>query len=304
MAIIICPDCGKEQDNLNKFCRNCGADISKVEVVVENVPQESNNDSMDGSILNNGATSSSGLIFSSSTENDGTASGVENAETIKMDGTASGVENAETIKMDGTASGVENTETIKMDGTASGVENAETIKMDGTASGVENTEIVQADTSSDSIKKCSSCGAELFPNARFCPECGKAIEETNNRISMKFCPSCGTELNPNVRFCPKCGTNLDQALVNTTSTVKTLPEKKTPIVSVLLSVLFPGLGQFYNGHSTKGLYFFAMAIISWILILFLIGLILYLLVWLWSIFDAYKSVTAINKGEMPEDKLF
>ena len=274
MAIIICPDCGKEQDNLNKFCRNCGADISKVEVVVENVPQESNNDSMDGSILNNGATSSPGLIFSSSTENDGTASGVENAETIKMDGTASGVENAETIKMD------------------------------GTASSVENTEIVQADTSSDSIKKCSSCGAELFPNARFCPECGKAIEETNNRISMKFCPSCGTELNPNVRFCPKCGTNLDQALVNTTSTVKTLPEKKTPIVSVLLSVLFPGLGQFYNGHSTKGLYFFAMAIISWILILFLIGLILYLLVWLWSIFDAYKSVTAINKGEMPEDKLF
>ena len=30
MAIIICPDCGKEQDNLNKFCRNCGADLSKV----------------------------------------------------------------------------------------------------------------------------------------------------------------------------------------------------------------------------------------------------------------------------------
>ena len=260
MAIIICPDCGKEQDNLNKFCRNCGADISKVEVVVENVPQESNNDSMDGSILNNGATSSPGLIFSSSTE--------ENDEN------------------------------------ASGVENTETIEMDGTASGDENTEIIQADTSSQSIKKCSSCGAELFPNARFCPECGKAIEETNNRISMKFCPSCGTELNPNVRFCPKCGTNLDQALVNTTSTVKTLPEKKTPIVSVLLSVLFPGLGQFYNGHSTKGLYFFAMAIISWILILFLIGLILYVLVWLWSIFDAYKSVTAINKGEMPEDKLF
>lgn len=35
MALVICPDCGKEQDNANKFCKNCGADLSDVEAIPE-----------------------------------------------------------------------------------------------------------------------------------------------------------------------------------------------------------------------------------------------------------------------------
>ena len=35
MALVICPDCGKEQDNANRFCKNCGADLSDVEAIPE-----------------------------------------------------------------------------------------------------------------------------------------------------------------------------------------------------------------------------------------------------------------------------
>ena len=35
MALVICPDCGKEQDNVNRFCKNCGADLSDVEAIPE-----------------------------------------------------------------------------------------------------------------------------------------------------------------------------------------------------------------------------------------------------------------------------
>ncbi len=35
MAVVICPDCGKEQDNANRFCKNCGADLTDVEAIPE-----------------------------------------------------------------------------------------------------------------------------------------------------------------------------------------------------------------------------------------------------------------------------
>ena len=239
MAIVICPDCGKEQDNLNKFCRNCGADLSKVEVVKEDIagsPQGSD-DSLNVPVLNEDGSSSN--------------------ELVKTD-----IEDSKEEK----------------------VEEKTGIKDEG-------------------IVKCANCGTELGSNVKFCPNCGKPREDSNKTADMKFCPSCGTELGSNVKFCPYCGLDLAQSTVNP-KPMQTVVEKKTPILSVLLSFLFPGLGQFYNGQSTKGLYFIILAIVSWILFIILIGMVLYLLVWLWSIFDAYQSAEAINKGEEIEDKLF
>ena len=48
---------------------------------------------------------------------------------------------------------------------------------------------------------CASCGTENPAGARFCMNCGSALE--------RRCPSCGTPAPPEARFCMNCGSALD-----------------------------------------------------------------------------------------------
>src|ERR687893_1285897 len=48
---------------------------------------------------------------------------------------------------------------------------------------------------------CASCGTENPAGARFCMNCGSALE--------RRCPSCGTPAPPDARFCMNCGAALD-----------------------------------------------------------------------------------------------
>ncbi len=75
---------------------------------------------------------------------------------------------------------------------------------------------------------CAACNAQMAPNAKFCPACGKpnapAAAATVPCVScgkqitagQKFCPECGApqsrscpqckaSLAPNAKFCPECG---------------------------------------------------------------------------------------------------
>lgn len=56
---------------------------------------------------------------------------------------------------------------------------------------------------------------------------------------------------------------------------------KNPGIALLLSLIFPGGGQFYNGHAGKG-----------ILVLLTFWLIL---PYVWSLFDAYSCANRINR---------
>jgi membrane protease subunit (stomatin/prohibitin family) len=47
---------------------------------------------------------------------------------------------------------------------------------------------------------CPKCNAPLAKNAKFCPECGAAIQ------AGKFCTKCGAKLEPGAKFCGECGT--------------------------------------------------------------------------------------------------
>jgi membrane protease subunit (stomatin/prohibitin family) len=47
---------------------------------------------------------------------------------------------------------------------------------------------------------CPKCNAPLANNAKFCPECGAAIQ------AEKFCSNCGVKIKPGIKFCPDCGT--------------------------------------------------------------------------------------------------
>ena len=247
MAIIICPDCGKEQDNLNKFCRNCGADLSKVEVISE--------------------------IDADSQE--------ANEESVKE-------EIGETV-----------------------VQSSETSE----ASETKPVDSINEENKESDVNKCSNCGTELKYGEKFCPNCGQSTNKVDENYPKNFCPDCGEKLSENAKFCPNCGFDLNNfsknvhnknanTAYNPQMAGQNLPARKEPIVSVILSFVFPGLGQFYNGHSTKGIYFIILAVVSIILTMILIGALIYLLVWLWSIIDAYNSAEKLNRGEFVEDKLF
>jgi membrane protease subunit (stomatin/prohibitin family) len=47
---------------------------------------------------------------------------------------------------------------------------------------------------------CPNCNAPLEKNAKFCPECGAAIQND------KFCTNCGAKVKADAKFCPECGT--------------------------------------------------------------------------------------------------
>ena len=55
-----------------------------------------------------------------------------------------------------------------------------------------------------------------------------------------------------------------------------------------------GLGQIYNGQIGKGIAFIVAYTISWILIFILIGMITTPILWIYGMYEAYKSAEKIN----------
>jgi len=71
--------------------------------------------------------------------------------------------------------------------------------------------------------------------------------------------------------------------------------QKNPGLAAVLSFLIIGLGQIYNGQIGKGLLLFGGAIISGFLTIILIGFILLPALWLYGIYDAYKTANSLNE---------
>ena len=65
-------------------------------------------------------------------------------------------------------------------------------------------------------------------------------------------------------------------------------------LAAVLSFLFAGLGQIYNGSIGKGILMIVLQAINGLLMFVLIGFITYPLVWIWGIYDAYKTAERIN----------
>ena len=234
MADIKCPDCGKEQEDTNKFCRNCGANLEKAKAEQEKLDL---NDSINNEEINQ--------------------SKVENKKICNKCGYELGTEKFCPRCGQSTAS------------------------------------IVPYESKD---KTCPSCGNKIT-NEKFCPNCGHKIEETEpqqtHNVPQKYCRNCGSPIDPKAEICPKCGVR--QIAIVT---------EKNPLLSLILSFIFPGIGQLYNNQNQKGICLIIAAIVSLALTIILIGSLLYLIVWLYSMYDAYKSAELLNKGEHLEDKLF
>lgn len=79
--------------------------------------------------------------------------------------------------------------------------------------------------------------------------------------------------------------------------------QKNPIIALLLSFLFPGVGQIYNGQILKGaiilVAYFGIIFLAIALSFFLIGICLFVvpvIIWLYAMYDAYTSANKINRG--------
>jgi TM2 domain-containing membrane protein YozV len=77
-------------------------------------------------------------------------------------------------------------------------------------------------------------------------------------------------------------------------------EKKSTGIAAVASIVFPGLGQIYNGQIGKGIVFVIIGVIFLAAILAVtrpdIGLILYPIFWAYNIYDAYSTAKEINEG--------
>ncbi len=189
---------------------------------------------------------------------------------------------------------------------------------------------------------CPECGKDV-KDAKFCSNCGALLQQKEEKQTVeiedvaqkedvnvdvnayeekesaetippetkqeskkyKFCRNCGYKLTGDYKFCPECGYDLSGRVTANRSSVPSVNSgEKSLVLAIILSVIFPGLGQIYLGLNQKGILFIVGYIISAILIFLLIGFILVFVVWIWALVDVVQSTNAINNGEYVEDKLF
>jgi len=71
-------------------------------------------------------------------------------------------------------------------------------------------------------------------------------------------------------------------------------QPKNPALAALCSFFIPGLGQFINGDTNKGVIFLVVNFFAWLLCFIIIGIFILPVVWIWSIVDAYSGAKNWN----------
>ncbi|MEL4304672.1 zinc-ribbon domain-containing protein [Methanococcoides sp. LMO-2] len=108
--------------------------------------------------------------------------------------------------------------------------------------------------------------------------------------AMKFCSNCGAEIDENAVICPKCEVPDDTQYPASRSA-------KNPGLAAVLSVLFSGLGQVYNGELVKGIAILLGTVVGWFVFI-MPGLI----ICAYGVYDAYTTSKKMNSAEIPLKK--
>jgi len=107
---------------------------------------------------------------------------------------------------------------------------------------------------------------------------GKAAVGQCSDCGVAFCEDCqGVAIGKNI--CVKCASQITAEYQN---------PKTNTAVAAILGLLFPGVGQFYNGQIGKGL---LILFTSWLII-----------PWLYGVYDAYSVAERINRGELTPNR--
>jgi TM2 domain-containing membrane protein YozV len=70
---------------------------------------------------------------------------------------------------------------------------------------------------------------------------------------------------------------------------------RNPGIAAVLSFFWTGVGQIYNGQLVKGIILILVQMINAALMFVLIGFITYPIVWIWGMYDAYKTAERMNR---------
>jgi len=140
------------------------------------------------------------------------------------------------------------------------------------------------------------------------------------------CPKCNTENEGWALYCVSCKNSFREPIEQKLPPpVQNMPEeprqRREPVLAGILSFLYMGLGQAYNGQRYKGYMFFAAipASVIFYFILhsifhepipkkgeepsfaspsYIIITICYFCIWLFNVYEAYQSAKRINDGEI------
>ncbi len=121
----------------------------------------------------------------------------------------------------------------------------------------------------------------------------------------KYCSNCGALIDEKAEICPECGVRVSEPPI---SRISIIPEKKSVALAVVLSFFIPGLGQIYCGKVARGVGILVLSILMFFIFAFAAGsnpnssepvfpFLLWILVYIWNIYDAYKLAERINRGE-------
>ncbi|NLX47948.1 MAG: zinc-ribbon domain-containing protein [Euryarchaeota archaeon] len=100
---------------------------------------------------------------------------------------------------------------------------------------------------------------------------------------MAYCSRCGNHAKEGAQFCDRCGAQLSggqqQYGQPPNFTHQYYPERKDPLIALILSILLPGVGQIYVGRVLR-------------------GLLILLLVPLFSVFPAILMFAVVSTGSV------
>ena len=147
---------------------------------------------------------------------------------------------------------------------------------------------------------CGSCGTTLTSKHAPCPSCGHVKTTVNpqpQQASTGFCSSCGAALIGKSTTCMKCG--YTKTKYNPMAAGAQYKNEGTGLILSIVLGLFclNGIGQIYAGKVGRGI---GIMIGSWVLIVvgvltLGIGLIAYLAIFIWQIFDTKNLCKEYNE---------
>jgi TM2 domain-containing membrane protein YozV/RNA polymerase subunit RPABC4/transcription elongation factor Spt4 len=141
------------------------------------------------------------------------------------------------------------------------------------------------------MKYCSNCGTQIENVVEICPKCGvkqPGVPKT------KYCSNCGSQIDEQAEICPECGVRQSED----TTYQQPMYQQKNPGIAAVLSALWVGIGQIYNGEIGKGIILMVIYVVSVLLMFVIIGFITTPLLWIFGIYDAYNTAKKINTGEV------
>jgi len=114
-------------------------------------------------------------------------------------------------------------------------------------------------------------------------------------MGNNYCINCGEPIADEKKACTNCGKPRMETGTgdrNPAGNVVYVKEKSAA-AAIILSFIFTGAGQVYNGKLKKGLLMMAG---FWIGMIFFVPAVI---IWIYSMYDAYKDADKMNKGELP-----